>query len=135
MARPRKKTFKLYHFDKYALKLDIYKNDVVYSRIRFNYVHDTTERTDVKELKYRLWSMAEHEFSDVRGRRIVDVDMTEETRSKKSVCTITVCFRKTDDDYGEYVLCNAANLMDKASELFEEYGFSVVSPGENYNFI
>lgn len=135
MGRPRKKTFKMLYFDRYVLKLDLYKKDVVYSRIRFNFVHDTKGRTDVKGLKYRLWSIAEHEFSDVRSRRIVDVDMPEETRSEKSVCTITVCFIKTDDDYAEYVLCHVANLMDKASELFEEYGFSVVSPGEKYNFI
>lgn len=137
MARPRKKTFKMFHLPTYALKLDIYKKDVVYSRARFNFVHDTTERTDVKWLKYRLWSIAEHEFSDVRGRRIVDIDMPEETRSEKSVCTITVCFKKKDDDdnYEEYVLSHVANVMDKALELFAEYGFSVVSPGDKYNFI
>lgn len=128
MGRPRKKFIKIYNFDNFKLRTEIYKKKVFNFQIRFNYRNENEEKPTLVELKKRIDRMFNEEFKMLRGNRnIFDVEMCDYMQCSTGHCTLS-CYFLLFDDCEEYVLEHSINLMKKLESLFKSEELSIIFP-------
>ena len=134
MARPKKKTNKKYIFDNFYIDIDIYKRKVVTFQLRFDFKRDSKEEIDGSELKGKLNDMFENEFSYIkRSRHIFETDFPL-TISQTTGCCSFNCYFMIIDDYEEYILKHAQNLMKNVETLLNQKDFQTILPTRKNNY-
>lgn len=128
MGRPRKKFFKIYKFDNFKLRTEVYKKKVFNFQIRFNYRNENEEKPTLVELKKRIDIMFKEEFEVLRGNRnIFDVEMCDYMQCSTGHCMLSCCFLLFND-CEEYVVEHSMNLMEKLESLFKSEELSIIFP-------
>lgn len=132
MGRPRKNFSKKYIYDKFYLTFDIYKHKVAYFKIRFDYESEEEAKQNIEKLKRETETLFKKEFQYLeRSRHILEVEMVDELRQKTARCSLNGYFLKFDD-YEEFIIAHAENLMEKLEILFENNNLKLKLPkGQN----
>ena len=128
MGRPRKKTNKKYIFDNFYIDIDIYKKDVVHFKIRFNYQQENNIERNVSKLKGKVETIFKKEYQYLeRSRHIFEVEMVDTLTTRTGRCALNGYFL-IFDDYEEFVLTHAQELMKNIQTLFNQMELSIILP-------
>lgn len=128
MGRPRKKTNKIYIFDNFYIDIDIYKKDVVHFKIRFNYQQENNVERNVSKLKGKVETIFKKEYQYLeRSRHIFDIEMAEIMKQRTARCSLNGYFI-IFDDYEEFVLQHAQELMKNIQTLFNQMELNIILP-------
>ena len=135
MARPKRKTLKKYIFDNFYVTIDTYKKKVVFFKIRFNYQKEDEERVDVSKIKSGVEALFKREFQYMeRSRHIYEVDMVEAIKQRTGArCSLNGYFM-IFDDYEDYVIKHAQELMKTITTLFNQMNFQIILPERKNNY-
>lgn len=129
MGRSRKNFSKKHIYDKFYLTFDVYKHKVAYFKIRFDYQTDSEEiQNTTKGLKNKLETLFKKEFEYLeRSRHIFEVEMADEMSTKTARCSLNGYFL-IFDDYEEFVLQHAHELMKNIETLFNQMELNIILP-------
>ena len=131
MGRKRKITLKKYIFDKFYVNVDSYKNRVAYFNIRFNYKQEGETNNDVSKLKKEMETLFKKEYQYLeRSRHILEIEMVDMMRQCTARCSLNGYFL-IFDNYEDYVLKHAQELMNKLQTMFNQMNFQIISPQKN----
>lgn len=128
MGRPKKKTNKKYIFDNFYIDIDIYKHKVVHFKIRFNYQQENSVETNVSKLKGKVETIFKKEYQYLeRSRHIFEVEMVDTLTTRTGRCALNAYFL-IFDDYEEFVLQHAQEVMNKLQVLFNQKDLQILLP-------
>lgn len=128
MGRPKKRTNKIYTFDNFYIDIDVYKKDVVHFKIRFDYKQEGDINLDVSKLKKEVEKQFKKEYKYLeRSRHIFDIEMADIMKQHTARCSLNGYFL-IFDDYEEFVLQHAQELMKNIQTLFNEMELSIILP-------
>lgn len=128
MGRKRKNFSKNHIYDKFYLTFDVYKHKVAYFKIRFDYQNDNEELPNISKLKKELELLFKKEFQYLeRSRHIMEVEMADEMRQETARCSLNGYFL-IFDDYEEFIIAHAENLMEKIEILFGNNNLKLILP-------
>ena len=128
MGRPKKRTNKIYTFDNFYIDIDVYKKDVVHFKIRFDYKQEGDINLNVSKLKKEVETIFKKEYQYVeRSRHIFDIEMADMMKQRTARCSLNGYFL-IFDDYEEFVLQHAQELMKNIQTLFNEMELSIFLP-------
>lgn len=128
MGRPKKKTNKKYIFDNFYIDIDIYKKDVVHFKIRFNYQQENNIERNVSKLKGKVEIIFKKEYQYLeRSRHIFEVEMVDTLTTRTGRCALNGYFL-IFDDYEEFVLTHAQEVMNKLQILFSQKDLQILLP-------
>ena len=133
MGRKRKNFSKKHIYDKFYLTFDVYKHKVAYFKIRFDYQTDNEELPSISKLKKELEYLFRKEFQYLeRVRHIMEVEMADEMRQKTARCSLNGYFL-IFDDYEEFIIAHAENVIEKVELLFEKFNLKLKLPKAQNN--
>ena len=128
MGRPKKRTNKIYTFDNFYIDIDVYKKDVVHFKIRFDYKQEGDINLNVSKLKGKVETIFKKEYQYVeRSRHIFDIEMADIMKQRTARCSLNGYFL-IFDDYEEFVLTHAQELMKNIQTLFSQMELSIFLP-------
>ena len=128
MGRPKKRTNKIYTFDNFYIDIDVYKKDVVHFKIRFDYKQEGDINLNVSKLKKEVENQFRKEYQYLeRSRHIFDIEMAEIMKQRTGRCSLNGYFL-IFDDYEEFVLQHAQELMKNIQTLFNQMELSIILP-------
>lgn len=134
MGRNKKKTLKKYLFDDYYVNIDVYKKKVICFNIRFNYVQESIKVINVTKMKGDLENLFNKEFQYLeRSRHLLEVDMVDEMTTKTGRCSLNGYFLRFDD-YEDFILRHAQELMKNTKTLFNKNNFEIKMPERTNNY-
>lgn len=128
MGRKRKNFNKIYTFDNFYIDIDVYKKDVVYFKIRFDYKQEGDINLNVSSLKKEVEKQFKKEYKYLeRSRHIFDIEMADIMKQRTARCSLNGYFL-IFDDYEEFVLTHAQELMKNIQTLFNQMELSIILP-------
>lgn len=128
MGRKRKNFNKIYTFDNFYIDIDVYKKDVVHFKIRFDYKQEGDINLNVSSLKKEVEKQFKKEYKYLeRSRHIFDIEMAEIMKQRTARCSLNGYFL-IFDDYEEFVLQHAQELMKNIQTLFNQMELSIILP-------
>ena len=128
MGRKKKKTNNIYTFDNFYVDIDVYKKDVVHFKIRFDYKQEGDINLNVSKLKGKVENQFKKEYQYLeRSRHIFDIEMAEIMKQRTGRCSLNGYFL-IFDDYEEFVLQHAQELMKNIQTLFSQMELSIFLP-------
>ena len=128
MGRPKKKTNKIYTFDNFYIDIDIYKKHVVHFKIRFDYKQEDDINLNVSGLKKEVENQLKREYRYLeRSRHIFEVEMADIMKQRTARCSLNGYFL-IFDDYEEFVLTHAQELMRNIQILFNQMELDIMLP-------
>ena len=128
MGRKRKNFNKIYTFDNFYVDIDVYKKDVVHFKIRFDYKQEGYINLNVSGLKKEVENQFKKEYQYVeRSRHIFDIEMAEIMKQRTARCSLNGYFI-IFDDYEEFVLQHAQELMKNIQTLFNQMELNIILP-------
>lgn len=125
MARTRKNFEKKFELGNFVLKLDIYKEKVVFFKLVFNVERNTNEIISIEHLKKTLQSLLEDKFRYINGRKLFDIG--DETTIRGYISHFELKgFFWVFDNYEDKIKTTCDSMLPLLQEIFGNMGFRCV---------